>query len=280
MIKELGLDRITPSMLLEYEACPKLFYYRSYLGIQLPQPQVHFKFGSAMHEAIDNIYNQYDEKDKWKLSELKIAKDIFKEKFLLEHVDEEFIKEGETQVEVYERMLADGLEILKDFWEEKDTLRAKGVNPNVMELPIKMKVFNPETKEELPIPFSCRIDAINEADDKITEFKTTTKTYDYAETRNSPQALSYVWVRFCQTGRIHTVDYVVMLKKKKKDRIQHLSIEYEMADLLAFDKRVRSILEKIRNREFDRPQKGHPFFCDCQKFEDLLTLDEKYAKNN
>ena len=53
-----------------------------------------------------------------------------------------------------------------------------------------------------------------------------------------------------------------------------------MADLLAFDKRVRSILEKIRNREFDRPQKGHPFFCDCQKFEDLLTLDEKYAKNN
>lgn len=277
MTNEIGLNRITPSMLLEYESCPRLFYYRSFLGLQMPQTKVHFEFGSAIHAAIDNIYEQYDNEDGWKLAEIKIIKDIFKSKFTLDSVDEYCLKEGDTRESVYEDMLADGLAILKDFWEKKEELRTLGVNPTTMELVVKCRVFNPETDELLPLPVSGRIDGINEPELKITEFKTSAKKYDPIETRNSPQSLMYTWMMFCQTGKIHTVDYVVMLKKKKSDRIQHIPLVYEMADILAFDKRVRSIIEKIRNREFDRPLKNHPPYCECKKFEELLELDEKYA---
>lgn len=270
-----GINRITPSMLLEYEACPRLFYYRSYLGIQLPQPQVHLKFGTAIHLAIDNIYEQYDKKDKWDLAEISIPKSIFKDNFLISHIDDELDTKGKTKEEFYDGMLKDGLEIIKDFWDKKEELLAKGLNPTEFEIVSKGQVFNPETGEKLPIPVSGRIDGLDKDNSKIIEFKTSSKSYDPHETRNSPQALMYTWFQFCKTGILHSIDYVVMLKNKKSDRIQHIAIEYEMIDLLEFDKRVRSILDKIKNKEFDRPLRGHAPYCDCFKFDELLKLEQK-----
>jgi uncharacterized membrane protein len=84
------------------------------------------------------------------------------------------------------------------------------------------------------------------------------------------QSKTYVWLYYCKYGVIPTVDYVVMIKKRKKEKIQHLSFKYQMADILSHDAKVRNILEKIKNREFDKPAKNHPFFCDCQRYRALF----------
>lgn len=271
-MNEIGLDRITPSGLVLYEKCPKSFYYSVFLGIRLPQPMIHLEFGTAMHLAIDNIYEQWNEEDGWTLADKKIVKDIFKRRFTIDAVDIEHFKDKREQV--YNEMLEDGLAIIDEYWDQKEILRAKGINPTVFEIPLKTKLHIPGCEEPMELPISLRIDGINEPEDKITEFKTSSKKYDYNETRSSLQALSYAAARYCQTGRIPSVDYVVMLKKIKKDKIQHISIQYQVADLLEYDRRVRAILEKIRNREFNRPMKGHDIFCDCYKYEELLKIEK------
>lgn len=275
MENTIGLDRISPSMLMEYENCPKLFYYRSFLGIKLPQPQRHLKFGSAIHLAIDNIYEQHDESDGWSLADKSIPIKIFKGNFTRESLSDEDGNSEEEIQRIYSDMLKDGVEIIDAFWGEKEILRAKGIMPTTFELPIKMRINIPESEGEWELPISCRIDGINEKStpEKITEFKTSSKSYDYNETRNSLQSLSYASVRYCMTGKIPEVDYVVMRKGVKKDRIQHLSIVYEKADLLAFDQKVKSIFQKIKNREFGRPLKNHANYCDCYKFDRLLNTN-------
>jgi len=62
-----------------------------------------------------------------------------------------------------------------------------------------------------------------------------------------------------------------MIKKRKKDKIQHLVFKYDISDILSFDAEVRATLQKIVNREFSKPIKNHAYFCDCRKFEEALT---------
>lgn len=270
MKKELGINRISPSMLVMYENCPKAFYYIVWLGLKLPTPKMHLLFGTAIHAAIDHIYEL---QPKWAESSVDGALLILKTKFLEHHVDDkEYTPIQRT--EKYLEMLNDGYEMLKQFWAQKEILWAKGVQPSKMELPIKMGLWNPETKDPLEIPMSCRLDGETE-DSNIIEFKTSSAPYDEFETHLSNQSRSYVWVQFCRTGKIPDVHYVVLRKKIKKNKIQHLPLKYDMGDILAFDSKVRSILERIRNREFDRG-KNCQAYCDHRKIELLLNKKKQH----
>ena len=266
--EELGISRITPSMLVEYENCPRLFYYRSWLGLQIPVSKIHLFFGTAIHAAIDEIYNQ---KDVWGNDQCDFNKvvQIFKDTFKEGHVDDKDYT-LEARAIKYNEMIVDGIAMLEAFWKEKEILWSKGVQPIRMELPIKMQVFNPKTKEPLPIMMSGRFDGECESGD-ISEFKTSGKIYDVFATRASHQARCYSWLQYCRTGLLKTIHYVVLIKNRKKDRIQHLDFYYDEADLIAYDTEVRSILERIKKREFQRPVRGHPPYCDCHKYEKLLT---------
>ena len=268
-MKTIGINRITPSGLVEYENCPLLFYYRTWLGLKLPQPQVHLKFGSAIHAAIEIIFKERN---------VQKACDLFSNEFLLEHLDDYEIK-GQPATEAeriakYGDMLHDGKEMLNSLNQEVDTFKSlHNIKPIQFELAWKEILTHPETNlEPLEIPLSCRIDCLCE-DDVILEFKTSSQEYDIFETRASPQALSYAWIYYQKYKKIPIIHYIVLRKNRKKDRINHLRIQYDFADLLAFDSKVRSILEKIRNREFNRPIKGHPMFCDCKKFEEALKIN-------
>ena len=64
----LGINRFSPSMIMDYESCPRKFYYTSFLGLKLPQSMKHLEFGNAIHSAIGNIYDQYDRDVAWKLA--------------------------------------------------------------------------------------------------------------------------------------------------------------------------------------------------------------------
>lgn len=259
---ELGLDRITPSGLMMYKSCPKAFYYVVWLGLKLPQSTVHLDFGTAIHEAIDVMYGGRNSKGLWDDdSSAYKALDVLKQKFTRESCesDQQFIE-----------MLEDGILIVREYWSEKEILLSQGFNPIQFEIPGKEIMVNPETKEPLPVPLSYRLDAIL-ADHGVGEFKTSSTAYDPFEVRARPQSLCYVWAYYQKYGVIPRLHYVVMRKKLKKNKIQHLKFKYEMADILAFDAEVRSILEKIKNKEFSRPMKGHPRYCDCEKFEAALT---------
>lgn len=271
MKNELGINRITPSGLVLYENCPLSFYYTVWLGLKLPTPQIHFKFGTAIHEALDEIYHQ---QKNWKTGDVKKAIEIFQSLFLPEHVDDKPYTEIERNLK-YQELMADGVEMLNQFWAQKEILWAAGVQPVRMELPIKMELKHPVTGEPLEVPVSARLDGETE-DSNIIEFKTSAKPYDNFETHLSNQARTYVWIQFSRTGKIPHVHYVVLIKKRKRDKIQHLHLQYDEADMLAFDSKVRTILEKIRNRQFDRPRMGHPPYCDCYKFEKLLNKPQKY----
>ena len=285
MSTKIGINRITPSMLTEYESCAKLFYYRSWLGLKLPQTQVHFTFGSAVHLAIGNIYDQMDKVDLWKHAELKIVKDIFLKEFTLDALDKDELnyKGGKAyptekeRVEKFEELRDDGIAIIKSYWDMKEDLYAThDINPTQFEISVKIPIIHPVTKQELEIPMSCRLDALN-YNEGIVEMKTSKAKYDEVETRNLPQALSYVMVRYMQTGKLPPwLTYIVMrkgLSAKSQDRIQILKYKYEEADVLAFVARIESILEKIRAHQFDRSVIGHPQFCDCWKYEKALEVN-------
>jgi hypothetical protein len=263
MENEIGLKRISPSMLQEYQACPLLFYYRSWLGLKLEDVQVHFAFGTAIHLAIDALYEGRNEDGSWTL---RIAGDnaveIFKKNFV-------YSPQLGVDMVKYEEMLADGVVIVQEYWDNKEILLANGVDPVAFEIPGKDFVCNPETKEPLPIPLSYRLDCIGK-NHTVVEFKTSSAPYDNFETRARPQSLCYIWAYYHKYGVIPVLHYVVMLKKRKKDKIQHLWFRYEMADILAFDAEVRATLDKIKNREFSKPLKGHNKWCDCRKFEEAL----------
>lgn len=267
MIKDLGINRITPSMLVEYENCPRLFYYRSWLGLQLPTPKIHLKFGTAIHSIIDEMYTypnrEFNEK---------IIFESIKSKFPIESIDDKEYTEFE-RTNKHNEMILDGVEMLKQFHQEKEILWAKGVQPIRMELPLKLDIFDPKTKQKLEVPMSLRLDGETE-NGNIIEFKTSSAKYDVFETHLSNQARSYVLAQYCRTGRIPEVHYVILIKKRKNEKIQHLHLHYDEADLLAFYSKIGSMLEQIKNREFNIPARGHMNYCDCIKINKILKKHE------
>jgi hypothetical protein len=265
------LEKISPSSLMCYEKCPKLFYYTTILGLKLPQSMVHLEFGTAIHAAVDEIYSQRNPDGFWKEDDTADkAKEVFQKTFKEKYYDKIDDDEKAAMITKYPEMVEDGLLIIDAFWAEKEKfLTVDGIDMEEFEIIKKFTPFNPETKEPWPVMLSCRLDGLAK-NDIIVEYKTSSKPYDIFETRASLQSLSYAFAKYCETGRIYTVYYIVMLKKRKKDRIQVLRIQYDKTDLLMFDAKVRSMLDAIDAHDFRAPLKGHDFFCDCRKFDELL----------
>jgi ATP-dependent helicase/DNAse subunit B len=268
------INRITPSMLKKYEECPLSFFYNYVLGLQLDQQMMHLNFGTSIHLAIDNIYEQCDDKTLWEFAEFSIVKNIFLKDFIEDKVTAEGFATDEERLEKWKEMRDNGVSLLQAFWDEKERLYVAGIKPKEFEVMMKFQPFNPETKELLDVPLSLRIDALNRETKSIIELKTSASKYDVVDTRMLPQTLAYVWAMYCKTGKVYSVDYVVMLKNHKKDRIQHLHYDYDIADILAFDARVRNILQKIKNREYNLNQTCKVGYCDCKKYKELLNVSE------
>ena len=76
------------------------------------------------------------------------------------------------------------------------------------------------------------------------------------------------------TGKfIPRFDYIILRKGlKSEDRIEVVQLTYDEADMLSFYEHIRSILQKIANREFNRPSIGHSLWCDCKKYEEALLV--------
>lgn len=269
---ELGISRISPSMLMEFESCPRLFYYRSWLGLKLPQAQRHLRFGSAIHLAIDNMYEQFNEVTKWNKASVDTMIGTFLKNWSLDCIgDDEFPTRKEKE-ECFEEMKEDGVEMLKQLWDKKEELYADGFEPVEFEIPFKGVLHHPITKKPFEIPHSMRIDSRAKRN-RIGEFKTSSKPYDPEETKGSMQALSYAFTDYILTGTIPQIDYIVLIKKRKKDKVQHIPITYTETDMLRYVERLEATFDKIRKREFRLNERCRIPYCDCHKFELLLKVD-------
>jgi len=268
---DLTLNRVTPSMLATFEKCPMSFFYSYYLGIKMPQQTMHFHFGTGIHEAIDIMFGQHKNWPDEKI--LETAKLKFHEFFTDTSVNEVGIDSVQKQREKYQDMRRDGLELLDAVWLKKEWLVAEGVLPKIFEQPMKFKPWHPETKEELEVPLSLRIDGLNHEDRTIYEYKTSASKYNPEETRVLPQTLAYVWAIWCDTGIVYDVVYLILLKNRKRERLQVLRYQYDLADIVEFDARVRAILEKIKLRDFNFTTPCKAYWCDCKKYKKALDVN-------
>lgn len=288
--EKIGMDRISPSALDCYEQCPKLFYYRNWLGIDLDNYTLHMDFGTAIHYALEHLYLIYDNHfgGAWEAEKFEDVENAFKEKWKLRNVDEETFKTYmetatgkksgfKSREDLYRAFYRDGIKMLKSYWKEKERLLSEyDYDFDETELYLKVKMTNPENKDDsLPIPLSMRLDALNRNKTKMVDFKTSGSKYDPVESRKKIQGQCYLFGYWMQFKKLITkFDYVVLRKNlKTDDRIEIVELEYDRADMVAFYFRVKGILQKIQNREFDAPMVGHPPYCQCRKYEEALNIE-------
>lgn len=285
--EQIGLHRITPSMLMTYNECPKLFYYRDWLGIKFESDMRHLNFGTSIHAAIDHMYVIYDRNfgGGWEHEVFESVEKEFKEIWKKYPISlQEFNRYKQTKngsnslatnpKELHKEMEEDGIAMLKDLWDMKEVLLVNHeLDVDKTEIPVKMPLYNPSNPDEQhPIPISMRIDG-RTVKDVTVEFKTSSGKYDEDDTRKSLQGRSYAFERFQNyQDNNPKVVYVVLLKNRTKDRVQVIELQYDRSDMESYYHEVGAILQKIANREFDRPLRGHNTYCDCNKYEKLLTV--------
>ena len=289
--ERIGMEKISPSALDCYEQCPKLFYYQNWLGLKLNEDTLHMDFGNAIHEVLGYIHLLYDdnfgggwegqlfedvEKRFLKLWTLnKVGKETFEKYMQTRAGRESGFKEPK---DLYNYFKKDGIIILKSYWDNKEILLTEQDNDlSDFEKYMKVEIINPENpKEKLPIPLSMRLDAINRNKTKIVDFKTSGSKYDEIETRKKIQGQCYLFGYLMTTGNlINRFDYIVLRKGlKSPDRVEIVSLNYDRADMIAFFFRVKNILLRISNREFERQKVGHLPYCKCKEYEEALNVKE------
>lgn len=280
---QIGLEKISPSQLDCFEQCPKLFYYRDWLKIQLEQDRIHMDYGNAIHNALESVYLEYDNHfgGGWQAGNFEKVEARFLDGWKQRNVPESSYKKMMTtnfgkekgfksKEELYEYMKEDGLKMLRSYWNEKENLLVNhGLDLVEFEIPMKVPMVNPSDQTDvLPIPLSLRIDAETRNGIKGADFKTSGSKYDVDETRKKIQGQCYCFVK-----GYREFDYVVLRKNLvKDDRIEVVSLKYDEADMQAFFHRVEAILTRIAMRQFDRPMQGHANWCDCLKYDKLLSV--------
>jgi len=259
-VQNFKLQKFSPSMLSDYLACPKSFYYHYVSGIELPQKQIHLLFGSAVHRAIEAIYDKDEpfghfvrEFNKNKLQD--DEKDLFKEFFDLGH------------------------EMIKNYIKDHVTLNALyNLDKGKSELYVRRNLINPLTGEETDIPMSGRIDRLTD-DHRIVEYKTSKSKWNPGDIAYRLQTLLYNLWFYSEYNELplETI-YIILLKKYKKvgrgETHQVLSNNCTLTELASAFDEVSILINKINNNEFDRPLKGHPHWCDCLKYDAALNISE------
>ena len=289
--ERIGMDKISPSALNCYEECPRLFYYQNWLGLKIDEDKLHLDFGTAIHSTLEYLYSEYDDNFQggWSVVQFEQLEEKWNELWKISSVPESTLKKyNQTKAgakngfknreELFNYFREDGLEILKSYWNDKERLLVEyGYDLSDFEIPLKVELHNPENPaEKLPIPLSMRIDAVNRDKTKMVDFKTSGSKYDATEARKKIQGQCYLFGNLMANNHfISKFDYCVLRKGLKNgERVEVVELEYDMADMTALYFRIESILCKIANREFEIKKVGHSPYCNCKKYEEILSVKE------
>ncbi len=252
------IDHLTQSMLRDYKSCPKLFYYRYYLRLKLPQKQLNLVFGGAVHDALEEYHKNFNVNESvavfkkmfpiWKLSE-------DERMFWREH-----LVEGERLVREYDRVQPYLTEVY-------------GISPHGQsEGKFKAIWKDPYTGEELALPITGRFDRITDKN-QVVEFKTSKKAYNQGKTDELDQATVYGYSHELITGKKVDEFFYIILIKGRQNPIQVIKTKRNKEDYVRMFREAKSIIERIKNKEFKRGCRGYQVnFCDCRKFDELLSV--------
>ena len=253
------INKFSPSSILTYLSCPRLFYYRYISKIYLPQKQIHLLFGGAIHKAIEVMFED---------------EDPFKE-FVVNFDKNKLLDE---EKKLHKEYIDLGYEMIRNYIKEYPTLNALyGLENGRSEVYIKRYLQNPLTGETSSIPMSGRIDRLLD-DGKIVEYKTSKAKWRPADVNFKTQTLLYNLWYLSEHGVLPTETiYIILLKKYKKtgrgETFQVLSKHHSVDELASAFDEVEMIIRKINNSEFDRPR-YHPSYCDCFKYEEALNFNK------
>lgn len=253
-----ALDRFSPSMMLTYLNCPLSFYYQYIARIHLPQKQIHLVFGSAIHLAVEAIYEDKDPYEPF-------SEEFDKKKLLDEEKD------------LYAEFYKLGYEMIRNYIKVYPTLnKLYNLADGESEVWLRRKLINPYTNEETNLPMSGRIDRLTTSG-KIVEYKTSKNKWKTEDLNYTIQTHLYnLWYHTEYEKMPEETLYIILLKKYKHqgrgETYQALSKHCTLDEIASTFDEVQLILAKINNNEFERPGGWHPPWCDCYKFEEALTI--------
>ena len=256
------LDRISPSMVGAYLNCPLAFYYAFIAKVKIPEKNLHLLFGTAVHKAVEEMYNGNPD-----------LTTVFRETFDIGKLD------PISQKEHGQYMLL-GLDMVKNYAELHPKLdKIYHLAEGNSEFRFKKPIINPITKEATRIPVSGVVDRIVDPKGKgrIIEYKTSKDVWSPKESRFKVQSRLYNLWLYTEFGFIsEETIYIVMLKKFKTSKfdktVQVIRYKPTIEDLAEAWEELDTILDKIEAGVFERPTHGHPRYCDCYKYEKALGI--------
>jgi len=228
------MKHISATSLKTFQTCPMQWMYKyDYELLQAPNPA--FQIGSAYHKMVEEFHKGISVEN------------------ILENTKKDIIKKKTNdEIDMF------GL------------LRLMFVK--YAENPIKGNTVKTEFRFNIPLPnlkvgLYGFIDRIVEGD-RIVEYKTTSKDY-IQEDVNNIQSHIYSYVYFKIYGKIPTVTYSVVNKKKIKQpnyRLQILEIKCTDKDLKTLETDCVNFYNDVQEKKFKANKGKHCFWCPYVNF--------------
>ncbi|TWT60828.1 RecB family exonuclease [Rubinisphaera italica] len=223
MIKNESRKHWSYSAINQYLRCPLQYYFQRIL--KLPQPSVGsgLVLGSSVHHALA-VYHGY----------LKENKEPVEQQIQQEYLETWLLKEKEQIVEYKAKESRDdllelGMELVKLYMAEQPPQEIVAIEQRFL-----IPLHNSEG-EYLETPLLAFTDLITKEADilKVTEFKTSGRSYGEFEVETSMQATCYVNAVIETIGEMPSVEYAVLVKTKtpKLQRLKTARTEYDLGRL-------------------------------------------------
>ncbi len=227
------------SAINQYLRCPLQYYFQRIL--KLPQPTVSsgLVLGSAIHNALA-VYHQYLMEKKEPVEQQ--IRQAFLETWIFRTEEQKVeFKANESQ----ENLIEQGLALLKLYMEEPPPQNIVAIEQRFL-----VPLHNSEG-EYLETPLLAFTDLITKEADvlKVTEFKTSGRSYGDFEVEASLQATCYVNAVIETTGQMPKVEYAVLVKTKTP-KLQRLKTSRTEDDLGRLGDLVQNVERAVANEIF------------------------------
>lgn len=227
------------SSINQYLRCPLQFYFQRVL--KLPQPTIGsgLVLGSAIHNALA-VYHQYlmEKKDP---VEQQVRQEFFETWVSRTEKQKVEFKANESQEDLIEQ----GLALLKLYLEEPPPQNIVAIEQRFL-IPL-----HNSNGEYLETPLLAFTDLITKEEEvfKVTEFKTSGRSYGNFEVESSLQATCYVNAVIETMGEMPSVEYAVLVKTKNP-KLQRLKTARNEDDLGRLGDLVENVERAVTNDIF------------------------------
>lgn len=261
------------SAINQYLRCPLQFYFQRVL--KLPQPCIGsgLVLGSALHQALA-VYHQ------GLMKQEQIDREKLRQEFRTSWVQKESAQKVDYKPsESRTALIEQGLALLDLYLAEPAPEKIVGVEQRFL-----VPLHNSEG-EYLETPLLAFMDLVTQENNtlKVTEFKTSSRSYSEFEIDNSLQATCYAHAIMEMTGLLVNVEYAVFVKTKTP-KLQRRQTTRHESDLSRLGDLVENIERAVEQQIFYPIE--NPLNCSgccyrqqCKAWQPQRTTDEAQRFN-